>query len=236
MTEAKDSTKVILFVNQKGGVGKTTFTTNLAAELAGQGENVVLFDTDPQKSSQKWFLVRKNYEELGPEPLTLQTRDYSDLGKELKGVGVVKAVLADLTKLAEGADYVFIDTPGKLDAGVRALMAFADLIIIPITPGQHDFRAMEKTAEEVSTSLSLAEINDRTIQVRILINESQRTNTSKETKQGLERFNFPIFETVVSKRAAWNETGCGLTVREIGKNREAITELDNLLLEIKNII
>ena len=63
-----DSTKIstarrILVVNGKGGCGKTTVATNLAAAYASAGQRVALWDYDPQASSHYWAEVRNGSEE-----------------------------------------------------------------------------------------------------------------------------------------------------------------------------
>jgi chromosome partitioning protein len=63
-----DSTKIlsprhILVANGKGGCGKTTVATNLAAAYANSGQQVALWDYDPQASTQYWAEIRHNREE-----------------------------------------------------------------------------------------------------------------------------------------------------------------------------
>ena len=51
--------KVIGVLNQKGGVGKTTISVNLASELARRGNKVLLVDADPQGSALDWSEIRE---------------------------------------------------------------------------------------------------------------------------------------------------------------------------------
>ena len=50
---------IVVFGGEKGGTGKTTLATNIAAELAIKNKDVLLIDTDRQESASSWCYVRK---------------------------------------------------------------------------------------------------------------------------------------------------------------------------------
>jgi chromosome partitioning protein len=124
--------KVIVLASQKGGVGKTTLTGNLgvAAELAGDG-SAVLIDTDPQGSLAAWWNARAaQAPALAPATLA--------------------ALPAKLTALAAaGYAYAVVDTPPAITDAIRAVVALADYVVIPIKPSPHDLRAVGRTVEIV---------------------------------------------------------------------------------------
>jgi chromosome partitioning protein len=124
--------KVIVLASQKGGVGKTTLTGNLgvAAELASDGP-AVLLDTDPQGSLSAWWNAREaQTPALAPATLA-----------ELSG---------KLTALAEaGFSYAVVDTPPAITNAIRAVVAMADFVVIPVKPSPHDLRAVGRTVEIV---------------------------------------------------------------------------------------
>jgi chromosome partitioning protein len=119
---------VIVLASQKGGSGKTTLTGNLAiaAELAGRGP-AVLIDTDPQGSLAAWWNVRK------AEQPAFASATVADL----------KNKLDDLE--AAGYSLAFVDTPPAIAQAISAVIARADLVLIPTRPSPHDLRAVGST-------------------------------------------------------------------------------------------
>jgi chromosome partitioning protein len=119
---------VIVLANQKGGVGKTTLAAHLAiaAETAGDGP-AVLIDTDSQGSLSAWWNARK------ADVPVLAPTTIADLPEKLI--------------LLEGAGYgvAVIDTPPAISEAISAVVASADLVLIPIRPSPHDLRAVGNT-------------------------------------------------------------------------------------------
>ncbi len=123
---------VIVLASQKGGAGKTTLAAHLAiaAEAAGAGR-AVLIDTDPQGSLSAWWNVR---ESDSPSLATTTIADLPQKLSSLKTAGFAVAV---------------IDTPPAITDSIRAVVATADLVLIPTRPSPHDLRAVGSTVEIV---------------------------------------------------------------------------------------
>ena len=132
-------TKQILVVNGKGGCGKTTIATNLAAAYACRGHSVVLKDQDHQASSSHWHAQR--------EP-------------ELPGITLVEShqrsamyeTRAFQTRSLITSDYVVIDSPSVFgDLHFGELLKNMDAIVVPILPSPFDIRASSRFLAELLT-------------------------------------------------------------------------------------
>ena len=112
----------ILLLNAKGGCGKTTMATNIAAYYALKGKKVVLADFDPQGSSMDWLAVRP----------TDRPR--------IQGL----AAWQNQVRVPKNTDYLIIDSPAAVSGRPLAnLVQRADSILIPILPSPIDIRAAE---------------------------------------------------------------------------------------------
>jgi chromosome partitioning protein len=126
---------VIALASQKGGVGKTTLSGHLAVEAEARGAGpVALIDTDPQGSLAIWW------NERGAETPLYVRADLESLSLQL----------AELDKL--GIKLVIVDTPPAITENIRAVIAVADLVIIPTRPSPHDLRAVGATVDLVEAS------------------------------------------------------------------------------------
>jgi len=124
----------ILIANSKGGCGKSTLSTNLAAALAAQGQDVMLADADRQKSSIAWAKRRPGT----ARPITVA--DWT------KGPGEVPKKITRL----------IIDGPAGLRKdGFEALVAEADLIVMPVLPSSFDQDASTAFLEKLDALKSI---------------------------------------------------------------------------------
>ena len=112
--------KVVAFISDKGGMGKSTAALNLACAAVEDRYEAAVLDLDPQASVGRWARVRRKAD-LPPRPLaeTCVPIDIEDRLAELR---------------AAGADLVLLDTAGRDNNAITAAIAAADLVLVPCHP------------------------------------------------------------------------------------------------------
>ena len=111
---------VVAIVNQKGGVGKTTLSTNLAWSLAQTG-SVLLLDADPQGSARDWG----DFNTGGPENLSVQAAGHEPLVDQVR-------------RLSGRYDWVIIDGPPGISNISADAVRVADVVLIPAKASAFD--------------------------------------------------------------------------------------------------
>ena len=163
-------TKILAVTNQKGGVGKTTTTVNLAASLAAAKQRVLLIDLDPQGNAtmgsgiDKRDLLASVYEVLLGSKSIVEARIYADAGKydllpanrDLAGAEIElvelpqrETRLREALQLVEGEyDFVLIDCPPALNLLTLNGLCAAKSVMIPM---QCEYYALEGLSDLVNT-------------------------------------------------------------------------------------
>ena len=211
MKERKSMTKTIAFLNQKGGSGKTTLSTNVSVGLALRGHRVLLVDADRQGSSLDWSASREG------EPL-------------FPVVGMPKPTLhKELAKVATEFDYVIIDGPPQVtDVPGSAIMA-SDLVLCPCTPSPYDIWATEKIVKLITEAMILKP----DLKAAFVIN-LKRSNTAigRDAAEALEGYELPTAKSEITSRVIFPESAAlGLGVMEMKAKSPATGELDALIDE-----
>lgn len=143
--------QVLAFVNQKGGVAKTTSALNIGAALAIKGKSVLLVDLDPQGSLSKCA----GFRELDDDPTTYEVikgdADINDAIKTKQGVAAYDILPTDIRM--SGAEIELISVPGRdtlLKEALDSLEKPYDYVLIDCSPSLNILTLMALTA---STSL-----------------------------------------------------------------------------------
>ena len=161
--------KIISVANQKGGVGKTTTSINLATSLSAINKKILLLDADPQGNASTGIGI--SYENRSPNLYNLIVNESLDLNAIKKtivpGLDIITAntnlaaseielaevknrefVLSNLLSKIEGYDYILIDCPPALGLlTINALVASHSIII----PLQSEFFALEGISSLVNS-------------------------------------------------------------------------------------
>lgn len=172
------SAKVISFVNQKGGCGKTTSSVNVAATLASMGYKVELVNLDPQGTAIDWAESRANADKAA-------TFRVSSMGLNVrKELGAAK----------ESNDFIIIDGAPQASNLTIAAMKVSDLVIIPLQATQADAWSTDSTIDFVDQLHEMAEREHpkaMLLPTRILKSSREARTFSDSLKKGYADMEFP---------------------------------------------
>ena len=202
---------IISFVNQKGGVGKTTTAINLAASLARKNHQIVLVDADPQGSAVKWHSAESNQAfEILHSPGSLS--------------------MADLETLNASYDYVVIDAPPAIGDITRSILLASDMAIVPVSPSALDIWSCRGILDMVD---QVRQENPE-LSVKFLINRKiPGTRVGREVRQALDEFDTGILDAEMCQRVAYIDAmKYGVSVMQYAPSSKAAEEVETLCGEL----
>lgn len=201
---------IISVVNEKGGVGKTTVSINLAYCIARRGYKTLVIDSDPQGSVLKWKSVGNNK--------AFDVKPYPDPISKL------------IKKLARGYHHTVIDTPPGISDTTWAALLASNLAIIPIAPSPFDIWASD---DIIQVFREARKRNKYLMSVLLISRKVMGTKAGREIRNILSSYKIGVFHTEIVHRMAYiNSIEAGLSVIEYEPNSKAAEEMRNLCDEI----
>lgn len=209
--------KKVSILNPKGGCGKTTISSNLAARLSLENEKVLLIDTDPQGTLRDWKSM--DHDDRQPQVVIL---DRPNLQK-------------DLSQIAKSFSYIVIDGAAKLQDMIAFAVRNSDLVLIPVQPSAADIWACEPLIELVRARQEVANGSPKV--AFTISRQIKNSNLAKDIDDTLKQFSIPILSSRTTQRVIYSEAlSSGKSVFDLDPTGEASTEIESLTQEIKDLL
>jgi chromosome partitioning protein len=186
---------VIVVANPKGGVGKTTLSTNLAGYLASRGRAVMLGDVDRQQSSRTW---------LGLRPSGLPKIATWETGQD------------EIVRPPKGTTHIVLDTPAGLHGKrLDEVMKLADKVLIPLQPSIFDIHA---TSDFIAQLLAHRR-SDRVSMAIVGMRTREGTISTDQLRSFLQSVKLPLLGFLRDTQNYVHLAAHGLTLWDVASSR-----------------
>lgn len=197
---------IITIANEKGGSGKSTLCLNLAVQLLKDNKEVVVLDTDSQKSMETFTEIRSN-NEYKTFSLFNRSSGFSDT----------------LKQMVSKYENILIDTKGEYSKETQKAMLLSDIVLVPTTPSQLDTAVLLDMLERIRDIQALNE----NLKACIAMNRIPTIPTLKEKKALIDFINQNnanesvfLMDNILSERIAYKRSVSeGMGVMEYNDNK-----------------
>ena len=188
---------VVVVANPKGGVGKSTLSTNIAGYFASQGHPVVLGDVDRQQSARLWLGLRP------PAAPPIGTWDAS----------------ADMiARPPKGSSHAVLDTPAGLHGWrLSDVLKRADKIIVPLQPSVFDIFATREFLDQLATHRRAGDAQVGIVGMRV----DTRTRAAEQLHQFVDSLGLPVLGYLRNTQNYVHLAAHGLTLFDLAPGRVA---------------
>jgi len=219
--------KIIAIANQKGGVGKTTTSVNLAASLGALEKKVLLIDADPQANASSGLGIDVDSVEFGTYQLLEHTASAEqcivsantpnvDIIPSHIDLVAIEIELVDkenreymlkqaISHLKSAYDYILIDCAPSLGLLTLNALTAADAVIIPI---QCEYFALEGLGKLLNTIKSVQKIHNEELDIEglLLTMYDSRLRLSNQVVEEVQKhFNNMVFQTIIQRNVKLGE-------------------------------
>jgi chromosome partitioning protein len=207
---------VIAVLNLKGGCGKSTIAVNLACELAGDGDPVLLLDNDSQGTASAWMSRGR---------LPVQGA-FMPLENEDDGDQLIRAMAI------RNERYIILDAPAHVGAAALAAGRIADLVLVPVTASGVDLEA----TESIVGLIRQARVLRRSGAPKCLIVPSKidrRTDAGRHIDEQVRRFGENVGPAIHQRTAFVEAFGAGQWIGDYAPQSPAHFDITSLAIAVK---
>lgn len=247
--------KVVTFAALKGGIGKTTISTNVAVRAANLGAKVLLIDLDPEACATNALMPKDADLSNAPIFCDLLKEDRADVRKAIvpssyPGLDLIPSALRNhhaeklignlnpkriIRDRLEGLDYnlILLELPPSFTTLTGSAYLAADLVVLPCTPSVYSLESVALTIEAIDQLADQFECPERNYKILMNQYNSGRVASQEIIQALMETYKSKVFPFYIRESAdIANATNAGRSVFEIKCSRSIREDFHELALQV----